>query len=324
MFFPVKGPNGVGIFPIKNDGAEGRWRCGPAKVEKLRTDGELDFEFDGKHWQILKKIREGRTTYTAYGTLLENVGTTADGTKVLQELFAQHVMDFPKPPSLIEFLIELATWDDTNGIVLDFFAGSCSTAHATINLNTDDDSDRKFIMIQLPEKTPVDSIANKTGYDTIAEIGKERIRRVLKIKKTEKTKGDLGFKVFKLNHSNYKAWEDYKGEDVNQLEMLFEGAETPLVEDWTPESLLTEVMLLQGFPLDSTISVLPECKQNKIKIVTAQAIEHRLLTCLDDKISEDSITHLKFNDGDIFVCLDSAVTDQAKMRLANKCVLRTI
>jgi adenine-specific DNA-methyltransferase len=179
-------------------------------------------------------------------------------------------------------------------------------------------------MVQLPESTPDESIANNLGLNNIAEIGKERIRKAITIKKTEKAKGDLGFKVFKLDHSNYKAWEDYHGEDIKQLEMLFDGAETPLTEGWTSESLLTEIMLIQGFPLDSTISTQSECKQNVIKIVTSQTIEHRLLTCLDEKIKEDTLTRLKFNAGDIFVCLDSAMTDQAKMRIANKCILRTI
>lgn len=138
MYYPIKGPNGVEICPITDENKEGRWRVGRRTAERLLREGELEFEFDGKHWQVYKKIHEGQKTYSAYGTILDDVGTTADGTKAIQDLFGEKVMDFPKPPSLIKFLAEIVSWNDPNAIVLDFFAGSSSTAQAILELNRED------------------------------------------------------------------------------------------------------------------------------------------------------------------------------------------
>lgn len=330
-------------FPILYKGKEiwpeKQWVWEKTRVQTALDNNELviresnDGKFSVRFKQYAKdehgKNRRGKPLSILNGPF------TQEGTEEISTLFGDKaIFDFPKPSSLIKYLFSflLNEQDEKSGLYLDLFAGSCTSAQSILQLNQEDGGNRVFIMVQLPEPTPKDSVANKAGYPTIADIGKDRIRRVIgKIEKENTTdvrtgheSQDLGFKVFKLNRSNYKAWQDYHGEDIKQLEMLFDGAETPLREGWTPESLLTEVMLVQGFPLDSSISVLPECKQNELKIVTATAIEHRLITCLDEKIREDTLTHLKFNAGDIFVCLDSAMTDQAKMRLANKCILRTI
>jgi len=317
----------IEVYPKKSTGVDGRWMWSKNKVQSDLERAEARLISRRNEWDIFvrdylisevgaEKTRKAKTIWDDKDLNYQN------GTQEVKKLIGEGVFEFPKPVALLKQIISLI--DIPNLICLDFFAGSCTTAHALLELNAQDNHKRQYIMVQLPELTLKDSTAKKAGYNTIAEIGKERIRRAIKIMKTEATKGDLGFKVFKLTYSNYKAWEDYHGEDIKQLEMLFDGAETPLNEGWTPESLLTEIMLIQGFPLDSTLIAQPECKENKLTIVTAPAIEHRLLTCLDEKIREDTLTRLKFNAGDIFVCLDSAVTDQAKMRLANKCILRTI
>jgi len=314
----------IEVFPLNSVGRESCWRWGKLKVNSSDLTSNTPIivarqKRDG-NWNIYEKARKSTTKVKSIWDETEVI--SEQGTVELGALGLGGTFDHPKPVALIKKCLQIAT--DKQGIVLDFFAGAATTAQALLQQNAEDGGTRRFILVQIPEPIEANSSSKSSDFQTMADIGKERIRRVISKMKIEKTKGDLGFKVFKLNHSNYKAWEDYKGEDVKQLEMLFDGSEIPLVEDWTPESLLTEVMLIQGFPLDSSISVLSECKQNELKIVTAQNIAHRLLACLDDKINEDTITHLKFSDGDIFVCLDSAVTDQMKMRLANKCILRTI
>jgi adenine-specific DNA-methyltransferase len=126
-------------------------------------------------------------------------------TNEIIDLFGNaQIFSFPKPTAFINFLITIGINDKT-GIILDFFSGSCTTAHAVLDLNKQDNGNRKFICVQLPEKSDEKSEAFKAGYKTIADIGKERIRRVIKkIKEDdegklpfEKTKQDLGFKVFK-------------------------------------------------------------------------------------------------------------------------------
>ena len=130
-----------------------------------------------------------------------------------------------------------------DGLVIDFFAGAATTAHAVLDLNREDGGNRKFILVQMPEETDEKSEAFKAGYKNIAEIGKERIRRVIKkieSKRKEELPGlsdengelDLGFKIFKLTSSNYKPWENYHGESVEKLEELFEEYQVPLVDKW--------------------------------------------------------------------------------------------
>jgi len=250
------------------------------------------------------------------------------------------IYENPKPSGLIKELIKLGS--EEADFILDFFAGSCTTAQAVLDLNRENGGNRRFIMVQLPEPTPENSPARKAGYENIAEIGKERIRRVIaKMKKESNGKSssqretpeDLGFKVFKLARSNFKAWQDYDGENIQELETLFDQAETPLVKGWKEDDLLTEIMLQQGFPLDSKITLQSDFKQNKIQLVESEACAHRLFVCLDPKIKEDTIPakntgsldkHLELRAEDIFVCLDSALTDQAKMRLADVCRLNII
>ncbi|MCK6559114.1 site-specific DNA-methyltransferase [candidate division KSB1 bacterium] len=246
----------------------------------------------------------------------------------IDELGLGDTFQFPKPVYLLRQLIQASS--ESNDIVIDFFAGSCTTAQAILDLNREDGGNRRFIMVQLPEPTPEDSPARKAGYNTIAEIGKERIRRVTakmrkesngKSSSKRETPEDLGFKVFKLACSNFRAWQDYNGENIQELEMLFDQAETPLVKGWKEDDLLTEIMLQQGFPLDSKITRQTGFKSNKVKLIESEACAHRLFVCLDPKIKEDAIKHLELRIEDIFVCLDSALTDQARMRLADVCRL---
>lgn len=249
----------------------------------------------------------------------------------LSKLMGGDCFENPKDVDVLAMLIDAVT--GFNDTILDFFSGSCTSSEAVFRLNREIGGNRRFIMVQLPESIPEDSPARKAGYDTIAEIGKERIRRVIAKMKKEangisqakrEMPEDLGFKVFKLTRSNFKAWEDYEGENPEELEKLFDQAETPLIENWKEHDLLTEIILQQGFPLDSRITPQAEFKQNKIQIVESTFCAHRLFVCLDGKIKEDTIKRLELRSEDIFVCLDSALTDQAKMRLSDACNLKII
>ncbi|GJQ37392.1 MAG: hypothetical protein JETCAE01_34020 [Anaerolineaceae bacterium] len=186
-------------------------------------------------------------------------------------------------------------------------------------------------MVQLPEPTPIDSAARKDGYKVISQIGIERIRKVLKnltsISKKELKlypNQDYGFRCFTLSESNYTEWEPYSGKDTQQLELRLGKAETPLVEGWTPENLLSEILLLQGFPLDSRVTVLPEFKANTVQQVTSEFVGHHLYVCLDKKVKAETVAKLSLRAEDILVCLDSALSDEAKVNLADRCNLKVI
>jgi len=188
-------------------------------------------------------------------------GSNEDGEEELRMLLKEKgLIDFPKPKKLIEKLI--ASIRDKDAIIIDFFSGSATTAHAVLDLNKQDGGNRKFILVQLPEKTDEKSEAYKAGYKTIAEIGKERIRRVInKIKKEHgekldldgnSEKLDLGFKVFKLQESNFKIWRtkiETEEELVEQLEQHLE----PLEENAKTEDVLYELLLKSGVSLTANI-----------------------------------------------------------------------
>ena len=323
LTYEIVNPNtGTGYMP-----PPGRhWGVPEPTYRKLLRDGRIVFGKTGMAGPQLKAFygeREafGRVENTWFSG--DKHGTATHGTKEVQSLFeGNKVFDSPKPSSLIESLLRISTRDED--IVMDFFAGSCTTAHAVLDLNKDDGGNRKFIMVQIPEMVPEDSVAKKMGYLTISEIGKERIRRVIVSHREAAVERDNGFKVFKLEPSSFRAWPDYLGDDIQQMQVLLDGAETPLVDGWTRDSLLTEVMLIQGFPLDSTITQQTGYTRNTVQLVTSPALDHRLLVCLDERIHDETIELLKLHGEDTFVCLDSALSDQAKVSLSDKCNLATI
>ncbi|MBT4663149.1 MAG: hypothetical protein HOC18_14760 [Candidatus Marinimicrobia bacterium] len=233
------------------------------------NNNEIYFGENGKSRPKLKRflcdVKDGIT----YTTLWDFVPFNTQGSKEMTELLGNlAIFDNPKPSGLLYELCKLGS--ASNDLILDFFSGSASTAHATLELNKENAStssaqaygNRKFIMVQMPEKCDEKSEAFKAGYKTIADIGKERIRRVIKkIKKEQEGeldldgtngKQDLGFKVFKLQDSNFKIWRtDIKTEAelTEQIELHIE----PLAENANIENVLYELLLKSGVPLTAKI-----------------------------------------------------------------------
>ncbi len=153
----------------------------------------------------------------------------------------------------------------------------------------------------------------KVKFKSIADISRKRLSEAFK-----KNKSDTGFLSFGLEKSHFRAWRDVEGTDLTALEKAFAEAESPLAKDWTPEGLLTEVMLLEGFPLDSRVEKVAALKKNEVERISHEWHEHSLLVCLDKKVHADTIAALQLTDGDIFICLDTAIDDQSKLRLSDK------
>ena len=215
--------------------------------------------------------------------LPDNIGMSQDGTKEITSLLGSKVFSFPKPASLIKYLISTST--EKEDFVLDFFSGSATTAHAIMQLNAEDGGNRKFIMVQLPEQTDVKSEAYKAGYKTICEIGEERIRRAGKKIKEDSplttTDLDIGFRVFKVDSTNM---EDvyYRPADYNQGQMeLFADNIKP---DRTPEDLLFQVMLDLGILLSSDIQE-TEIAGKKVFSVA----DGYLIACFDKDVTEETV-----------------------------------
>ena len=199
----------------------------------------------------------------------KEVGRTEHGTKEIRELFKRQVFSYPKPSSLIEYFVKCCT--DNNDIIMDFFAGSCTTAHAVLELNRKDKANRRFIMVQLPELCPEKSEAFKAGYRTIADIGKDRIRRVIHrirqennkaekdkkllrfVSKNEQGSQDLGFRVFRLEQSNFKQWQGLKTKERAEIKTLLDFIVDPVKDSADLESMVYEILLKSGKDLSSPL-----------------------------------------------------------------------
>ncbi|MGN8761454.1 site-specific DNA-methyltransferase [Oribacterium sp. HCP3S3_B9] len=220
-----------------------------------------------------------------------------DGTKEMEELLGRGVFDFPKPTELIKYFLSLRIneKEDEDFIVLDFFSGSASTADALMQLNAEDGGKRKFIMVQVAEKCPQGSVADKQGYQTIPEIGKERIRRAAKKIAAEHpdAKFDGGFRVLKLDDTNmkdvYYAPADYQQNFLDQLE-------SNIKEDRTDLDLLFGCLLEWGLPLS-----LPYQSENI-----------------------DGCTIHNYNDGDLIACFDENIPDSVIKAIAKRQPLRVV
>lgn len=212
--------------------------------------------------------------------------TTKQGGKAIEELLGNNYFDFPKPVDLIGFITDVTTEPDD--IILDFFAGSATTAHAVMQLNAEDGGNRKFIMVQLPEECNNKSEAYKAGYKTIAEISKERIRRagtkILQGECHQDWNKDVGFRVLKVDTSNM---EDvyYSPDNINQgsLDLLVDN----IKPDRTDEDLLFQVLLDWG--VDLTLPIRKETIQNKTVFFVD---DDALVACFDQSINEALIKEL--------------------------------
>lgn len=190
--------------------------------------------------------------------LPDSVGMSLDGTKEMTGLFETKVFSYPKPVGLLSYIVKIVTEKDD--IILDFFAGSGTTAHAVMQMNKEDGGHRKFICVQLPEPCDEKSEAYKAGYKTIAEIAKERIRRAgVKIREeVEKDPDschmpDLGFKVFKLTESNFKQWREIKGSDKDAWEQQLFDFIDPVADNAVIDNMVCELLLKNGKDLNSAV-----------------------------------------------------------------------
>lgn len=262
------------------------WRYTKKRMEEEIAAGHIWFGSDGKGVPRKKTYlsdRAGKTMWTWWPNT--EVGHTQEATKEIATLLGQSgIMDFPKPIRLMKRIVHIASKKDS--IILDFFSGSATTAHAVMKLNAEDGGHRKFIMVQLPEKTDEKSEAYKAGYKNICEIGKERIRRAgRKIKEdaglTAPADLDIGFRCLRLDESNMKPVY-YTPEEVSQ-QNLFSLVDN-VKPDRTPEDLLFQVMLDLGVLLSSPIEV-KEIAGKKVFNVA----DGFLLACFDHDVTEETV-----------------------------------
>lgn len=311
--YPIETPDGTTIMPADNNGGKRAcWRWSREKYERNKERGFIEIRKDSKGiWTVYTKQymncdNEGNPinrTQRPMGIIEEYSSTQA--AKLLENMKLGAFFNYSKPLELIKYLTERLALEDE--IILDFFSGSATTAHAVMQLNAEDGGNRKFIMVQLPEETDEKSEAFKAGYKNICEIGKERIRRAgAKIKEENPmtTAGlDTGFRVLKLDSTNMK--DVYYNPDELTIETLM-GTVDNIKEDRSPEDLLFQVMLDLGVLLSSKI------EQTVIGGKTVYNVaDGFLIACFDENVTEETITAVAKMKPYYFVMRDSSMASDS-------------
>ena len=291
LCFDIVAPNGNHIKPPTNG-----WRWSEKEVSKKISTGEIFFKDD--FTGIVRKIylcdQPGRTPENLW--IGQRFGTTRTAAAMIKKLFdGIQVFDTPKPCELIEAMLQLASNKDS--IILDFFSGSATTAHAVMQLNAEDGGHRKFIMVQLPEITDEKSEAYKAGFKNICEIGKERIRRagkkIIEAHPEVADNLDIGFRVLKLDDSNMN---DVYYNPSEYSQDLLSRMESNVKTDRTDLDLLFGCLLEWGLPLSLSYS--------------------------SEKIEECTVHN--YNDGDLIACFDEKIPDSVIKEMAKQKPLRAV
>ena len=319
--FTIRNPKTGDEYPANPNST---WRITVDTFESYYADNRIVFPGDYdflritkpvlRYWQEddIKKAGDsfGRTAVST--NLPSNIGMSMDGTKEITSIFGSKVFNFPKPTSLIKFLIDISTSDEDT--ILDFFSGSGTTADALIQLNALENKHRKFILVQIPESIEEKDIAYKAGLRTICQLAEERIRlagtEILKEQQTNKSdvEGnaktqnlDVGFRVLKVDSSNMKDVY-YNPSDVTND--IFAQTENNIKEDRTDEDLLFQVMLEMAIPLSAKIRS-EEISGKNVLIVD----DNYLIACFDRDITDDVVTDIAKRKPQYFVMRDSSAHD---------------
>ncbi len=283
--------------------------------------------------RFLSEVKQGLVPQTLWK--YEEVGHTQEAKKELIEYVdfetTENVFNTVKPTRLIQRILQIASEPSPNDIILDFFAGSASTAHAIFKQNHEDNGTRNFILVQLPEPLP----KPEAKLRTIADIGRERLYQVIdKIQNEDRAQQtlindhelpeDLGFRVFKLGESNYRQWEGIDERDGGAYADQMSLYTDLLKPGWIPEEVIWEVALKEGYSLSSFIEDLSETTGNQVWRLTDPDRGQSFYICLDDVLKEETVQAMRLNKEDLFVCRDAALTDEMALNLALQCKLKIL
>ena len=279
QMYEIVTPGGAKYTP-----PEGRcWKNVESEFKKQCNEGRIWFGKDGRGIPRRKTYlseRNGKNVWTWWPN--SEVGHSQEATQEVKALFDGHAyFDYPKPVRLIKKIVQIGS--AKNSIVMDFFSGSATTAHAMMQLNSEDKYNRKYILVQLPEEIPQETDAYEAGYKTICDIGEERIRRAgKKIKEETGADIDYGFRCFKIDSSNMKDVY-YRPADIGQMNL--DQFTDNIKEDRKPDDLLIQVMLDLGVLLSSKVEQ-TEIAGKKVFSVA----DGYLIACFDKDVTEDVVT----------------------------------
>ena len=295
----------IELWPLPSQGINVVWRWGREKAaSNLNVNICAKPMRDGRY-MIVEKYRESRMM--ARSVWWDKDTNTEKGTLLVKDLMEGKVFDYPKPVEMIERMLEMGTLADDDAIVMDFFSGSATTAHAVMQLNAEDGGRRKFIMVQIPEVCDEKSEAYKAGYKNICEIGKERIRRAgRKIKEEAGLTAqdlDIGFRVLRLDSSNM---QDVYYMPSAMAQNLLDTTTDNIKPDRTPEDLLFQVMLELGvLPSSKIVETVVDGKR------VFDVADGFLLACFDDGVTSETVTAIAKSKPYYAVFRDASMADDS-------------
>jgi len=313
LYYPLIAPDGSTVLPIGPGGYESNWRTNKRQFDKWDQNGIIEWKKSeqGEFKPYVKYYLEGRTKQVS--NLWNDIEGNKKASITVKELVGKNIFTNPKPVGLIKKALTITT--SKNDLILDFFSGSATTAHAVMQLNAEDGGNRKWIMVQLPEETPEGSEARKAGYKNIPEIARERIRRAGdKIAKEHPdAKVDYGFRSLTIADTNYK--DVYKPTNkVTQQNLLSDV--NNIKEDRTDLDLLYGVLTSLALELNRPIQT-KDISGSTVYLYDYLNEVSGLIACFSEKISEDTIKYIASLKPLIAVFKDSSFADsQAKVNLA--------
>jgi len=299
LVYEIPTPDGGKVLPKR------QWLWSKDRALKALVNNALEFIKTKNGWTVhtkqYLKDEEGSVRESKMFSLIDNV-FTQHGTNEIIDIFGDaQVFPFSKPTNLIKQLINVATKSKEHHIVLDFFAGSCSTADAVSSLNLEDDGDRKYIMVQLPETFDL------VSFKTISDVGKERLR-IIRNRSKKNTSVDLGLKVLRLDESNFKVWQSgYSStkELENQMKMFVDNVQ----KGSSREDILYELILKSGRDLNATVEEKSWKKKKYFSVDSGQ-----LIVILEDSLTRDFIDHIIEEQPQKVICLDSAFAGNDQLK----------
>jgi adenine-specific DNA-methyltransferase len=319
LYYPIVNPNtGHEVWPSET----AVWAYSRDVNEEHAAANMLYWGKDGKAARPRFKKFLGKNASVVPRTVwsYSEVGSTQSATQALQSLLPGVKFETPKPPALVKRIVQIATLPNSSDIVLDFFAGSGTSAQAVLELNTENQGNRKVILVQLPEAT------YSADFPTIADIAKERIRRVIARQTAEQSPDaitDLGFRVFKLAPSHFRDWTGVTAPNPDDYVEQMSIFDDPLSRGVDPQAVIWEIAIKEGYPPTSQITLVA-VPDHTVYCVTDPDADRSFHICLDDHVKHEVVLALGLAAEDLFICRDFALDDSTAANLALQCRLKVI
>ena len=307
----------VEVYPVtsKRDGIHHVWRWGKAKAKEQLNMEIVGYKTEEDEYRIVQKTRH--TGKVIRSLQIDKEVSTRRGTRQVEDLFGAKIFTFPKSVDLIKLFVTAGTHE--NDLVLDFFAGSGTTAQAVMEVNKEEGGRRRFVLVQLPEEIGKNETAYKAGYRTISQITIERCKRVVQGYGDDPQPHDTGFKVYRLTKSHFPRAEfqpdpdKSSEENVKLLKQYIAEKESSFHIAFEQDQVFDEVLLKYGFKLDYKLAKHKGFSKNAVYL--AEEGDRKTFICLDTNIAEETIDFFKTHNDTMFICLERALDTTKKWNL---------